>query len=163
MPEPTCLQTLDFILNGTPVSVQAHPGEPLIAVLQRLGCSSVQQACDGGECGACAVLVDGVAHNSCAMFAMQASQRCVTTLEGLEAHPLQEAFAEMAATQCGYCKPGMLVTLVELLGRNEDPTVDDVKDALSGNLCRCTGYHRPVRTVLDAVRKRQDSRNQCQA
>lgn len=161
MPDATRTVPLEFLLNGQAAVLEVFPGETLLQVLRRLGCHSVKHGCETGDCGACAVLVDGITHNACVMFAMQARGRSITTLEGLGSpdglHPLQEAFVEFGAIQCGYCTPGMILSSLELLRRNVDPTPDDVKDALSGNLCRCTGYHKPVRAVLAAVRKMHES------
>ena len=119
--------------------------------------TGTKTGCDGGECGACTVLVDGRAVKSCTMFAVQADGREVTTVEGLatasELHPLQEGFKEEHGLQCGFCTPGMMMAAKALLDRNPDPTEEDVRWALSGNLCRCTGYQNIVKSVLWAAEK----------
>ena len=111
---------------------------------------------DVGDCGTCTVIVDGESVNSCLMLAGRASGREVTTIEGLasseQLHPLQEKFEELGALQCGFCGPGMIISAQALLDKNPEPTVFEVKDALSGNLCRCTGYTKIIEAVLDAGR-----------
>jgi len=112
--------------------------------------------CDVGDCGACTVLVDGVAVNACLMLAGQASNRQVTTIEGLataeQLHPLQVAFEQHAALQCGFCGPGIILSAAALLNTKPSPTRDEVRDALSGNLCRCTGYTKMLDAIMDASR-----------
>jgi carbon-monoxide dehydrogenase small subunit len=121
-----------------------------------IGLTGTHIGCEHGVCGACTVLVDGATARSCLMLAVQADGAEVRTVEGLKApdgalHPIQEAFHDNHGLQCGYCTPGMLMTLVEFLGDNPKPTADEVRDAISGNLCRCTGYHRIVAAALDAA------------
>src|SRR5689334_13698208 len=121
-----------------------------------LGLTGTHIGCEHGVCGACTVLVDGASARSCLMLAVQADGAEIRTVEGLRApdgalHPIQEAFRDNHGLQCGYCTPGMLMTLVEFLGENPKPTADEVRDAISGNLCRCTGYHRIVDAALDAA------------
>lgn len=112
--------------------------------------------CEHGVCGACTVLVDGVAVRSCLMFAVQANEKRVITIEGLSApdstlHPLQAAFRDHHALQCGFCTPGLLTTLIELLNETPEPTEDEVRDSISGNICRCTGYNSIINAVMDAA------------
>jgi len=121
-----------------------------------LGLTGTHLGCEHGVCGACTVLVDGTSARSCLMLAVQANGAEIRTVEGLKApdgslHPIQEAFRQNHGLQCGYCTPGMLMTLVEFLGENPKPTADEVRDAISGNLCRCTGYQRIVDAALDAA------------
>jgi putative selenate reductase molybdopterin-binding subunit len=146
---------LELNLNGVITSLDVATNETLLNLLRREGYSSVKYGCETGDCGACTVLVDGLARPSCVMFAAQAGGCMVTTLEGLSSgsmlHPLQQAFADIGATQCGFCTPGMLLSASALLKQNAHPTADEVRDALSGNLCRCTSYERPVQAVLRAA------------
>ena len=128
-------------------------GESLLYVLrERLGLPGSKNACEQGECGSCSVYLDGVLVCSCLVLAAQAGGREVTTVEGLvddgELHPIQRAFVEAGAVQCGFCTPGLIVATHELLGRNPRPTDEEIREALAGNLCRCTGYEK----ILDAVR-----------
>lgn len=147
---------LCFILNGRPVRVVAAPGARALDVLRgQCGLLAAKEGCGTGECGACAVLLDGRARLSCLTLAAQLEGREVTTAEGLgtpEApHPLQTAFAAKGAVQCGYCTPGMTIAAAELLGRDPAPNRRAVREALSGNLCRCTGYVKIVDAVMDAA------------
>jgi aerobic carbon-monoxide dehydrogenase small subunit len=128
-------------------------GESLLyALRERLGLPGSKNACEQGECGSCSVLLDGTLVCACLVLAAQSDGHEVTTVEGLgqggEPHPVQEAFAEAGAVQCGFCTPGLVMATVDLLGRIPDPSDDDIREALSGNLCRCTGYAK----IFDAVR-----------
>jgi len=151
-----------FELNGEQQYVDIEPGESLLSLLRRLGMKSVKQGCNTGDCGACTVLVDGRAVRSCITFAAKVRGRRVTTLEGLgsvdDLHPLQEAFLEAGAVQCGFCTPGMILTAYELLSRNDDPTPEEVRAAISGNLCRCTGYRKIVDAILLAAEWKREGR-----
>jgi len=146
---------LELRINGLIESLDVAPNESLITVLRREGYFSVKHGCETCECGACTVLVDGLPRPSCVMLAAQAGGCTLITVESLGAsnklHPLQEAFIDTGAIQCGYCTPGMLLSAFALLRRNSNPTEDEVRDALSGNLCRCTGYVKPVQAVLRAA------------
>ncbi|HEX3643679.1 MAG TPA: molybdopterin cofactor-binding domain-containing protein, partial [Ktedonobacteraceae bacterium] len=146
---------LELRINGVIESLDAAPNESLQTLLRREGYCSVKHGCETGECGACTVLVEGVPRPSCVMLAAQAGGCELMTVEGLgvasKLHPLQEAFIEVGAVQCGFCTPGMLLSAYALLKRNPSPTKDDVRDALSGNLCRCGGYEKPVQAVLRAA------------
>ena len=143
---------LDFILNGQPVSLET-PGDRRVVDLLRedLGLTGVKEACGAGECGACTVLVEGQARLSCLMLAAQLEGRACTTIEGLSQdgrpHPIQEAFARTRAVQCGFCTPGMVLAAHELLDANPRPSPDQIRQGLSGNLCRCTGYQGVVEAV----------------
>lgn len=151
-----------FELNGVPQYLDVEAGEPLVALLRRLGMKSVKEGCDTGDCGACTVLVDGRAVRSCLMVAPQVQGRRVTTVEALgtvdDPHPLQRAFLDAGAVQCGFCTPGMVLVAYELLGRNDDPTPEEVREAIAGNLCRCTGYVKIVDAVLLAARWKREGR-----
>jgi putative selenate reductase molybdopterin-binding subunit len=145
---------LELRINGIVESLNAAPNESLQTLLRREGHSSVKRGCETGECGACTVLVEGVARPSCVMLAAQAGGCELMTVEGLgvtNLHPLQEAFIEVGAEQCGFCTTGMLLSAYALLKRNPSPTKHEVRDALSGNLCRCGGYEKPVQAILRAA------------
>ncbi len=146
---------LELSINGVIESLDIAPGESLLTLLRREGYSEVKRGCGTGECGACTVLVDGVARPSCVMLAAQAGGCTLTTVDGLapaqQLHPLQQAFIECGAVQCGFCTPGMLLSAAAFLQQNPDPTEVEVRDALSGNLCSCTGYEKPVQAVLHAA------------
>jgi carbon-monoxide dehydrogenase small subunit len=149
------MQALTMKLNGEEVTVQVKPSAMLVEVLRdQLELTGTKVACGEGECGACTVLLDGEPVNSCLVPALKAQGREVVTVEGLaplgELHPLQKAFVEHGAVQCGYCTPGMLMSAKALLDHNPDPTEEEVKLAISGNLCRCTGYAKIVEAILDA-------------
>jgi carbon-monoxide dehydrogenase small subunit len=149
-----------FELNGEPMYVEIKPGEMLLDLLRRLGMKSVKEGCRTGECGACTVLLDGKPVRSCLTFAAKIKGNRVTTLEGLGSpanpHPLQEAFLETGAVQCGFCTPGMILVAYDLLSRNPDPTPEEVREAITGNLCRCTGYVKIVEAVLLAAKRRRE-------
>jgi carbon-monoxide dehydrogenase small subunit len=140
-------------VNGQTREVSAQPGERLLDVLRtRLGLTGAKEGCGTGQCGACTVLMDGRAVTSCLMLVADAVGHEITTIEGLappgRLHPLQEAFLKHGAVQCGFCTPGMLLTAKALLEHNPDPTDEEIRAALAGNLCRCTGY----RKIVDAIR-----------
>lgn len=143
-------------VNGTRFAVEIEAGRTLLSVLRgELGLTGSKEGCDDSECGACMVLVDGRPVNSCSFLALQAEGRAVTTVEGLaagsELHPLQRAFLEQGGVQCGFCTPGMLISATALLSEDPDPTEDAIRAALSGNLCRCTGYVGIVAAVRSAA------------
>ncbi|MDR3677554.1 MAG: (2Fe-2S)-binding protein [Acidobacteriota bacterium] len=142
------------------------PGDLLLDVLRREGYFGVKRGCETGECGACTVLVNGKPINSCLMFAAQTEGCDVLTIEGVEQHgildPLQEAFLEHGAVQCGYCTPGMILSAKALLAEYPDPTEAQVREALAGNFCRCTGYLKPVEAVLAAARVYRTQRAKAQ-
>ncbi len=146
---------LDLKVNGESKQWTIAPGDLLLDVLRREGYFGVKRGCESGECGACTVLVNGKPVNSCLMFAAQAGGCEVLTIEGVEHHgkldPLQEAFLEYGAVQCGFCTPGMILSAKALLAERPDPTEAEVREALAGNFCRCTGYLKPVEAVLAAA------------
>jgi aerobic carbon-monoxide dehydrogenase small subunit len=145
---------LSFSVNGETREIDGvWEGESLLYVLrERMGLPGAKNACEQGECGSCSVYVDGTLVCACLVLAAQAQGRDVVTVEGLagdgELHPVQQAFIEAGAVQCGFCTPGLIVATHELLGRNPDPTDEEIREALAGNLCRCTGYEK----ILQAVR-----------
>lgn len=144
-------------VNGHQHVVALAPNVTLLTVLRDLGYIDVKSGCEKGDCGACAVLLNGKAVNSCLVLAWQAEGARVVTAAGLgtpqRPHPLQEAFADSGAIQCGYCTPGMIVSAKALLDRNPHPTDDEICEALSGNLCRCTGYRQTVEAVQLAAKR----------
>jgi carbon-monoxide dehydrogenase small subunit len=144
---------LSLTVNGEPREADVWEGESLLFALREgLGLPGSKNACEQGECGSCSVLLDGVLVCSCLVLAAQAEGRDVLTVEGLAAdgrlHRVQEAYVEAGAVQCGFCTPGLVVATVDLLAQTPDPTEDEIREALSGNLCRCTGYAK----IFDAVR-----------
>ena len=145
-------------VNGVQHELEVEPRLLLVHLLRdRLGLTGTHVGCDTSNCGACTVHLDGQAVKSCTVLAVQADGREVTTIEGLGTpdalHPVQEAFWEHHGLQCGYCTPGMIMAGADLLRRNPDPTEDEVRRALEGNLCRCTGYHNIVKAVMAAAQE----------
>jgi carbon-monoxide dehydrogenase small subunit len=146
---------IDLTVNGEQREADVWAGESLLYVLrERLGLPGSKNACEQGECGSCSVLLDGTLVCACLVLGAQVDGRAVVTVEGLAGrdgalHPVQEAFAAAGAVQCGFCTPGFIVAAADLLDRNPDPSDDELREALSGNLCRCTGYAK----ILDAVRQ----------
>ena len=141
-----------FTLNGEAMKVSTPPSLTLLKLLrERLGLTGTKAGCERGECGACTVLLDGEPVDSCLVLVPQLEGRRVETIEGLprgdRLHPLQEAFIANGAVQCGYCIPGMIMAAKALLDRNRNPTRQAIKEAISGNLCRCTGYVKIVRAI----------------
>jgi len=154
-------QEISLTVNGTEHELSVEPRSLLIHVLRdELGYTGPNVGCESSMCGACTVHLDGEAVKSCTMLAVQADGREVTTVEGLaddgEFHPIQEGFQEEHGLQCGYCTPGMMMTATELLDRNPDPTEAEIREALEGNLCRCTGYQNIVRAVENAAEKMRE-------
>jgi carbon-monoxide dehydrogenase small subunit len=140
-------------VNGEPMEAEVWEGESLLyALREHLGLPGSKNACEQGECGSCSVLLDGTLVCACLVLAAQADGHEIVTVEGLGSHgalhPVQEAFAATGAVQCGFCTPGLIVATVDLLSRVPEPTDDQIREALSGNLCRCTGYAK----IFDAVR-----------
>lgn len=149
---------ISFMLNGKEIQIDAPPDRRVLDVLREdLNLTGTKEGCGTGECGACTILVDGESRLACLMLAAQLEDRSVTTIEGIAPegglHPLQEAFVEYGAVQCGFCTPGMVISAVDLLQRNPNPTRLEIREGLSGNLCRCTGYQKIVDAVQKASRK----------
>jgi carbon-monoxide dehydrogenase small subunit len=145
-------------VNGEPVEVSFAPYKTLLEVLREdLGLTGTKHGCELGECGACAVLVDGEPQLSCLVLAVECEGRSIETVEGLargaELHPLQAAFADLGAAQCGYCTPGILVTAKALLENEPEPSRERIREAISGNLCRCTGYEQIYEAIEEAARR----------
>lgn len=143
-------------INGEETEFLCEPRQSLLEVLREtLGLMGAKEGCNNGNCGACNVILDGVLVNSCLVLAVEIQGRTVTTIEGIATpeglHPLQQKFIEHAALQCGYCTPGFIVAGKALLDQNPDPSEHEVREWLAGNLCRCTGYDRIVKAVLDAA------------
>jgi aerobic-type carbon monoxide dehydrogenase small subunit (CoxS/CutS family) len=149
---------LNFTLNGVPICVEVDPRERLIDLLRnRLGLTGTKEGCGEGECGACTILVNAKPFNSCLMLAVQVQGQEVLTIEGIgsrqKPHPVQRAFVEVGAVQCGYCTPGMILAAVALLQANPRPNRKEIRQAMSGNLCRCTGYENIILAVEQAARE----------
>jgi aerobic carbon-monoxide dehydrogenase small subunit len=147
---------VSITVNGVANEEDVEPRQLLVHFLRdTLGLTGTHVGCDTSNCGACTVHVDGDAVKSCTVLTVQADGAAVTTIEGMggegDLHPLQEAFWKNHGLQCGYCTPGMIMAGADLLARNADPTEQEVREALAGNLCRCTGYHNIVKAVLDAA------------
>ena len=147
---------VEFCLNGKPVSMETAPDRRVVDLLrEELGLTGTQECCGSGECGACTILVDGESRLSCLMLAAQLTGRSVTTIEGVAGeagmHIVQRAFVEQGAVQCGFCTPGMILATLDLLRRIPNPTREEVRRELSGNLCRCTGYQKIVDAVMVAA------------
>ncbi|HSJ58708.1 MAG TPA: (2Fe-2S)-binding protein [Anaerolineae bacterium] len=145
---------LTMTVNGQPVTLDVEAGELLVDVLRdRLGLTGTKIGCSEGECGACTVIIDGQAVLSCLLPALRAQGAHIITIEGLSdgeaLHPLQQAFVDHGAVQCGYCIPGFVLSARALLDRNPHPTRDQIKEAIAGNLCRCTGYVKIIEAIED--------------
>ena len=151
-------QPVELSINGHSFQVEIEAHRTLLEVLrQDLGLTGTKEGCDGGECGACTVLIDGRAVLACLTLAVETRGKEITTIEGLADQdtldPLQEAFIQEGAIQCGFCTPGMIMSAKGLLNRNPSPTLQEIKQGISGNLCRCTGYIKPLRALEKLVRK----------
>jgi len=149
---------IEVTVNGEHYEADVWEGESLLVTLRdRLGLPGSKNACEQGECGSCSVLLDGELVCACLVLAAQADGHAVRTVEGLaegdRLHPVQEAFAETGAVQCGFCTPGFIVAAADLLSRIPDPSDDEIREALSGNLCRCTGYAKILDAVHEAARR----------
>jgi carbon-monoxide dehydrogenase small subunit len=149
---------VNLLVNGEPYELWVEPRRTLLELLREdLGLTGTKRGCGTGDCGACTVLVDGKAVNSCLLLALDADGREVVTIEGLAVdghlHPIQEAFLEHGGLQCGFCTPGMIMSAKALLDTNPNPTEEEVRYAIAGNLCRCTGYVKIVESILAAAQK----------
>lgn len=147
---------VQFILNGKPVTFSVEPRTSLLRALREYGLTSVKRGCEEGECGTCTVVIDDVPQKSCMVLALEAEGKSVLTAEGLigpkgELHPVQKAFIEEGAIQCGFCTPGMVMSAYAFLRKNLNPTEEEIRTALAGNLCRCTGYIPIFRAVRRAA------------
>jgi len=148
---------ITLTVNEAKREVEIDPGETLLELLRREGYKGVKKGCGSGDCGACAVLLDGRAVNSCLVLAAKADGREVITVEGLAddegLHPVQQAFLEEGAIQCGYCTPGMVIAAVDLLTHNSSPSEVQIREGISGNLCRCTGYVKQIEAIKTAAQR----------
>jgi carbon-monoxide dehydrogenase small subunit len=150
-------------VNGEAAEVSFAPYKTLLEVLrEELGLTGTKHGCELGECGACAVLVDGEPRLSCLTLALECAGRSIETIEGLargpKLHPLQDAFADFGGSQCGYCTPGVIMTAKALLERNPDPSRDEIREATAGNLCRCTGYNQITEAIEDAAKRLREEK-----
>jgi len=148
-------------INGEPVEFLCEARQSLLEVLREtLGLTGAKEGCNNGNCGACNVILDGALVNSCLVLAVEINGRSLTTIEGIATplglHPLQERFIAQAALQCGFCTPGFIVASKALLDQNPNPSESEIRQWLAGNLCRCTGYDRIVRAVMDAAQVLQE-------
>jgi len=149
---------IGLTVNGEPVEAWFAPYKTLLEVLREdLNLTGTKHGCELGECGACAVLVDGEPQLSCLLLALECEGRSIETVEGMgdgaRLHPLQAAFADLGAAQCGYCTPGILLTAKALLSKEPHPSRERIKEAISGNLCRCTGYQQIFEAIEEAARR----------
>ncbi|MDR3603704.1 MAG: (2Fe-2S)-binding protein [Syntrophaceae bacterium] len=144
---------ISFELNGKEIHIEAQPDRRVIDLLREdLGLTGPKESCGRGDCGSCSILVDGFVRLSCLMLAVQLNGRKIVTIEGLYGpkgllHPVQDLFVELGALQCGFCTPGMIMTIIDLLNSNPRPSRDEIREAISGNICRCGAYQK----ILDAV------------
>ena len=148
-------QILNVTINGIKKNIEIRPKDFLINVLRREGYKGVKRGCDEGTCGTCTIIVNDKAVKSCIMLAAQVQNGKITTIEGIgtreKPHPIQQAFVDAGTVQCGFCIPGIILSAKNLLDQNSKPTKEDVKMALDGNLCRCTGYRGQIEAVLKAA------------
>lgn len=149
-------EMIRFTLNGKPVQLEEDPGQSLLWFLRGdMQLTGTKYGCGAGLCGACAVLVDGVAERACLMDLNGVANKSVTTIEGLangeQLHPVQQAFVDNDALQCGYCTPGMIMAAEGILAENPSPSEGEIRESLKGNLCRCTGYHNIVKAIQAAA------------
>jgi carbon-monoxide dehydrogenase small subunit len=153
---------IHLTVNGTERVWDIAPGDTLLDALRREGFVGVKKGCGAGDCGACTVLLNGRAVNACLVLAVKAEGGAVVTIEGIaeggRLHPVQEAFLEAGAVQCGYCTPGMVLSAVSLLSHNPDPSEAEIREAISGNLCRCTGYVKQIAAIERAAARMRESR-----
>ena len=158
LPDSRVKDEIPLTVNGKPVTVRVHGMERLLEVLRHeLGLTGTKEGCGEGECGSCCVLMDGLLVNSCLIPVLQAKGARIITIEGLACegrlHALEEAFLDCGGAQCGICTPGMILAAFYLLSRKPRPTVAEIAEGLSGNLCRCTGYTQIIEAVVEAARR----------
>jgi carbon-monoxide dehydrogenase small subunit len=152
------MKEIKLKVNGKEYDIAVRPHATLLEVLREdLGLIGTKEGCGEGECGACTVIIEGKAANSCIVLALEADGKEVTTIEGLadggKLHPIQEAFVEIGGLQCGFCTPGMILSTKVLLDANQNPTEEEIKKGLEGNFCRCTGYTKIIQSVKVAAQK----------
>jgi aerobic-type carbon monoxide dehydrogenase small subunit (CoxS/CutS family) len=152
MKDRRVVMKVEFVLNGSRIVIDVDPDRRVVDILREdFQLTGTKEGCGSGECGSCTILVDGESRLSCLMLAAQLEGKTITTIEGLapdgKMHPLQEAFIEYGAVQCGFCTPGMVMAAVDLLSKNPAPDRQEIREGISGNLCRCTGYQK----IVDAV------------
>jgi aerobic carbon-monoxide dehydrogenase small subunit len=150
---------ISFTVNGEAKSIRAYPMERLLDVLRlEFGLTGAKEGCGEGECGSCSILMDGALVNSCLVPVLHAAGTSIATIEGLavedQLHALQEAFLQCGGAQCGICTPGMILAASHLLQTKTEPTMEEIREGLSGNLCRCTGYSQILEAVMEASRRR---------
>ena len=150
------MKEIEMIVNGNRHKVEVHPWETLLEILrEKLQLTGTKEGCGLGECGACTVIMEGAAVNSCLIPAMEAEGKEVLTVEGLAAngklHPIQQAFVAHGGMQCGFCTPGMILSSKNLLDRNPDPSEEEIREGIAGNFCRCTGYTKIIESIKAAA------------
>jgi len=143
---------INLTVNDCPYELAVKDNQTLLDILRRdLGLTGAKRGCEQGDCGSCTVIMDGRPVNSCLVLALEADGACIQTIEGLETeeglHPVQQAFVDQGAVQCGFCSPGMILSAKHLLEHNQNPDQQEIREAIAGNLCRCTGYHKIVEAV----------------
>lgn len=152
---------IEIELNGDQEVLIANEDDDLATALRNAGCAGVKCGCDGGDCGASKVLIDGVAEMACGIAASEAAGSEIETIENLgtqdDLHPIQQSFVDNFAVQCGFCIPGMIMESKSLLAENPDPSEQEVREAIDDNICRCTGYQKPVAAILDAADRLNDN------
>ena len=152
------MKNITLSINGNEYTLQVKPSATLLDIIREdLGLTGAKEGCGEGECGACTVLMDGLAINACLVLAVEANGKQITTNEGLahggELHPIQQAFVEIGGLQCGFCTPGMILSTKALLDKNQNPTDQEIQKGLEGNFCRCTGYTKIIESVKVAAQK----------
>lgn len=156
------MQKIKVRIDGENKEINVEPDEILLDMLRRQGYYGVKRGCNEGTCGACAVIFNGRPVTSCMLLAVEADGGEITTIEGIgtlqKPHPLQTSFVEAGAVQCGFCTPGMIISAKSLLDKKPNPTLEDIKDALDGNLCRCTGYVKIVGAIQNAAQKIKEAK-----
>ena len=153
---------LNVTVNGEPKEFDIHPKDMLLDILREEGYTGVKRGCSTGDCGACACVVDGKAVNTCILFAAQVQGAAITTVEGIgnpkAPSPVQKEMTEAGGIQCGFCVPGIVVSATALIDENPEPTEDEIREALDGNLCRCTGYVKQIEAISRAVKETRKTR-----